>query len=191
MEPRRRSGSLAWVPGSSPGDDGDGSPVRSAGPGRVVVVLLAGQASPSTVTFSILDPRSSPDTAPPPPSYASSLRSQAPLASPIKGEVGAGGWGWRVPWARCGTPTKGCAGGWWLGQDRCPELDRHLPLDGGGWEGVGGTLRSVGLLARRCFLARELRDCRCVVGTGRRPTAGSCIPRTPPQPPRRGEGARR
>ena len=43
------------------------------------------------------------DAAPPPPSCASSLRSQAPLASPIKGEVGAGGWGWIVPRARRGT----------------------------------------------------------------------------------------
>ena len=23
----------------------------------------------------------------------------------------------------------------------CPKLDRHLPLDGGGWEGVGKALR--------------------------------------------------
>ena len=49
----------------------------------------------------------------PPPSFASSLRSQAALASPIKGEVGPVG-----------------------GQGSCPELGRHLPLDGGGREGV-------------------------------------------------------
>ena len=34
------------------------------------------------------------------------------------------------------SPIKGEVQGWWETQNLAPNAMRHLPLDGGGWEGV-------------------------------------------------------
>ena len=60
---------------------------------------------------------------------------EPPPNLPLKGEGPSGGWDWIVPCTEgVLLPLQGEVG--WVGLDGGLATERHLPLDGGGWEGV-------------------------------------------------------